>query len=363
MKVDIPKDNYIKGIEINSDNIEVNFAEKKRIALMFISVNQNYWPYLKQVIEDCRTNFLPHHNVDYFVWSDMPEKDSPEYHALQGNQFFSKEQLVGTVDFLRSQKDIFVTDTEAIEWPAPTLMRYHLFLNQEEKLKEYDYVFYLDADMRVVQKISDEVLGEGLTCAEHPMYSLRKEYLPPYEPNKASKAYIPRLGMVVDEGGKPRFKPLYIAGGFQGGKADQFIKAMQVMKANIDEDFNKNYVAIWNDESHWNRYVFEHANPLDGHPTIVLSPSYIYPDSLIKEYYEPIWGKKYEQKIITLTKPFSLSKAGADDVNKFLGNTTAETFQCPTCKDSFGVPQGQKFQSLVECAGSGKPHQVNFVKA
>ena len=59
MKVDIPPNNYIKGIEVNTDHLNINFLEKKKIALLFISINQNYWPYLKQVIEDCRVNFLP----------------------------------------------------------------------------------------------------------------------------------------------------------------------------------------------------------------------------------------------------------------------------------------------------------------
>ena len=84
------------------------------------------------------------------------------------------------------------------------------------------------------------------------------------------------------------------------------------MKKNIDMDFNNNYIAIWNDESHWNRYLFDHE------PAVVLSPSYICPDSLIDEYYVKIWGKKYEPKIITLTKPFSLSSQGAQEIQKFI---------------------------------------------
>src|SRR3990167_4872488 len=259
MKVPLPKNSYIKNIVVNDDGIDVSFAKKKKVGLLLISINERYWPYLTQVMEDCKKNFLPHHTVEMLVWSDMPKEKCP----------------------LATE----VYPTEPIEWPAPTLMRYHLFLQQEEKLKEYDYLFYLDADMRVVDKISDEILGDGLTTAEHQMYSLRPQYIPPYEPNKESEAYVPRLGQIVLEGDKPRFKPLYLAGGFQGGVREKFIKAMRIMRDRIDKDFNRNYTAIWNDESHWNKYVFENANPVDGHPTIVLPPSYIYPDSLIKEYY------------------------------------------------------------------------------
>lgn len=331
MKVPFPKNSYMKKIEVNEADIDIDFGQKQKIALLFVNLNERYWPYFKQVVEDCRVNFLPHHHVSYFVWSDMPQTEVPH--------------------------GVTLIHTDAIEWPAPTLMRYHLFLQEEEKLKEYDHIFYLDSDMRVVDRISDEILSDGLLAAEHPMYSLRKEYIPPYEPNKESTAYIPRPGKVMDENGAKRFKPFYFAGGFQGGKAKEFIQAMKVMKQNIDKDFNKNYTAIWNDESHWNRYLFDYQGPLS-----VMPPSYIYPDSLIKEYYEPIWGRSYVPKIITITKPFTLSRQGADNINEYLGREKGPPrFECETCRDTFEVA-GHVVQRVVECNGPGKPHQLDMRK-
>lgn len=390
MQIDLPTGEYIKKIEVNDTGLEVEFAKKKKIALVFICLNDHYWPYLSQVVKDCRQNFLSQHNVDYFAWTDINDtskgkilsaleqmligwqqapQDKKQDHVntllavfaqlIRLYEVFYPKQILEAVSELQRQgmlfkrdgskfwvesarpmtdtdvmlfyetaknilllsfsdldqtlKGVNVIETEPAPWPTPTLMRYHLFLNEEEKLKEYDYIFYMDADMKVVAKVGDEVLGEGLTAAEHPMYSLRKEYIPPYEPNPNSTAYISRPGAVVkDETGKSRFKPYYYAGGFQGGPAKLFIEAMKEMKANVDKDFNKNYIAVWNDESHWNKYLSEHI------PSIVLSPSYIYPDSLIKEYYEPLWGRSYEPKIITLTKPFSLSAQGAEEINKFI---------------------------------------------
>ncbi len=371
-KIALPKGKYVKNIEINDDFVDISFVKRKKVALLFININERYWPYLKQVIEDSKKNFLPQHKVDFLVWSDIPELSSPEYltrinelapeRQLQlliannqrpPSQWWGKETIMETIEYLRKDKSIQIFPTEPVEWPFPTLMRYHLFLQQEELLKNYDYIFYLDADMRVVDKISDEILGEGLTAAEHPMYSLAPKYIPPYEPNPESTAYIHRLGQVVEENGKPRFKPYYLAGGFQGGKTKLFIKAMKVMKENIDIDFNKNYTAIWNDESHWNKYVWDYKGPL-----IVLSPSYVYPDSLIKEYYIPVWGKDYTPKIITLTKPFSLSKQAGSELNEMMGIKTPRS-QCPQCKDFFDTP-GYRVQQIVQCPGSGKAHQLDL---
>jgi len=374
-KIKIPTKKYIQKIEINDNEVEINFSNKKKVALLFICVNERYWPYLKQVVEDCQKHFLPHHLVDYFLWTDIPKEDTDTYKARldqllpneiyqriiadgsrPNDQWWPREVIQETVNFVRGIKDVTITETEPIEWPAPTLMRYHLFLQQEEKLKDYDYVFYLDADMRVVDKISDEILGEGLTAAEHPMYALRPQYIPPYEPNKDSTAYIKRLGTVVDDGGKPRFKPHYLAGGFQGGVAKNFIAAMKRMKANIDIDFNNNYTAIWNDESHWNKYLWDYRGPLT-----VLSPSYVYPDSLINEYYIPVWGKDYPKKIITLTKPFSLSKQAGSELNQFLGVKEEKKFQCPHCLDMFDTP-GMRVNRVVQCPGKGQAHQLDMTK-
>lgn len=374
-KISFPSGHYIKNIEINDDHLNVVFGQRKKIALLFVAINDRYWPYLKQVIEDCQKNFLPHHNVDYFVWTDIPREDSPEYLDMlekllpeesfnqsislgnkPPNQWWSRETIKDTVGFLRNQKDIYLQETAGIDWPAPTLMRYHLFLNEEEKLKEYDYIFYLDADMRVVDKISDEVLGMGITAAEHPMYSLKSQYIPPYEPNKASTAYIHRLGQITDDNGSRRFKPYYVAGGFQGGTSAHFIEAMKTMKANIDKDFNNNYTAIWNDESHWNKYLWDYSGDL-----IVLSPSYIYPDSLIKEYYIPLWGRDYPPKIITITKPFSLSKEAGQQLNQMMGGVQQVPRNCPQCGDILNAP-GYKIQRILQCPGTGTAHQVDMIK-
>lgn len=259
--------------------------DKIKIGILCICLNEPYWQYAQEMIEGLNRYFLKHHTIrdkyetEIMLWSDMPET------SFAGKVF----------------------PTEPVEWPLPTLLRYNLFLQQEEELRKYDHLFYIDVDMRITDWIGEEILGDGLTAAEHPMYALRQNLCPPYEPNPDSTAYIKRPGkVIVDSTGKPRFKPEYYAGGFQGGKTEDFIKAMKVMRANIDKDFNNNYVAIWNDESHWNKFLSE--NP----PVIVLNPSYIYPDSLVSEYYVRVWGRNYSPKIMTLTKAFTISKEGGE---------------------------------------------------
>lgn len=315
----------------------------KKVALLFVCINPMYWPYMKDIVQDARKHFLTTHQVDFFAWSDMPVVGSPEMEGVlqqfqpqaelpnvlmnlmsekfnkelavastvplqQGkfieavNDSFSavgkmntREQLKECIEFLRSEIPAErLLETHPVDWPLATLMRYHLFLQQEEALKEYDYIFYCDVDMRMVDTITDEILGDGLTAALHPMYAFRPGLRFPLEPNPVSAAYI-------------KVPQYYYAGGFQGGKAKDFLEAMKGMKKTIDYDYARNYTAIWNDESHWNKYLSEHP------PAVVCSPSYIYPDSLIDNYYKPLWGAAYPPKIITLTKRFGTTKeAGAN---------------------------------------------------
>lgn len=313
---------------------------KHKVALLFICLNPSYWNLIKETVTGARKFFLPGHQTDFFLWSDIPKSDKiiekgkdqiigtyigpyvgqtlPENRIAELNARIDKSinNAIESAKMIENDKDIKLFPTEPLPWPGPTLYRYHLFLQQEELLKEYDYVFYCDIDMRFVNYIGDEVIPQnGLMAAQHPMYALKKQLWPPYEPNPKSTAYIKRPGKIVDEGGKPRFMPLYYAGGFQGGNSAKFIEMAKAVSKMVDDDENKNnYKAIWNDESYWNRYL------TDTEPEVVLTPSFIYPDSLIKEYYEPIWGTSYPPKLVTLTKDWSIRPLSEEEQKQIKQN-------------------------------------------
>lgn len=319
-----------------------DLKKKSKIALVFICLNPLYWQYVFDMVSGARQFFLPGHETEFFFWTDIPETkekivegykkglkdmglDVGEHDITAGsigiqnkNMVIDTPSIINSIVNLRSQKDIHIIPTEAVPFPYPTLLRYNLFLQEEEKLKEFDYIFFCDVDMKFVNVVGDEILGQGITAAVHPGYHIRNELHPPIETNPKSASYIHRSGKTIPDihamtatGQKVgnRFIPLYYAGGFQGGKSDKFIEAMKTTKKIIETDLNMSYIPRWNDESAWNRYLFDHE------PEIVLSPSYIYPDSLIKEYYEPVvWGCSYPPKLITVTKWFSLNAEGGEAV-------------------------------------------------
>ena len=122
MKIKLPKEKYIKGIEVNDNDIEIKFSARKRVALLFICINDMYWPYLAQAIKDCKKNFLPQHKVDYFIWTDF-NKESKEkiFLGLEGhfkNYLESasekKQEILNIFLNIFAQTILFITLNQAI---------------------------------------------------------------------------------------------------------------------------------------------------------------------------------------------------------------------------------------------------------
>lgn len=146
-------------------------------------------------------------------------------------------------------------------WPGPTLYRYHTLLEAENQLRAMDYVFYCDADMRFVAPVGEEVLGKQVAVL-HPGFYGKPACEFTYERRPQSRACIP-----PGEGNH------YYAGGFQGGCTENYLSAARSMRQAIDDDLRRDLVAVWHDESHWNRYCLDHP------PSVVLPPAYCCPES------------------------------------------------------------------------------------
>jgi histo-blood group ABO system transferase len=191
-----------------------------------------YRGYIEPLWESARRYFLPGTDVRLFVFGDAPPLIDGEFIA-----------------------------TEHRPWPGPTLFRYHAVLAARRLLSACDYVFHCDADMRFVAPVGQEILGE-LTAVVHPGFADRPPEQYTYERRPESRAYI-----------APGAGRHYVAGGFQGGRTEAYLAAMEAMRAAIDEDARHGLVAVWHDESHWNRYCLDHP------PDVVLPPTYCCPES------------------------------------------------------------------------------------
>ncbi len=212
-----------------------------KIGILYICTGK-YSIFWKDFYLSMEEKFIVDSEKHYFVFTDSPEiafdKENPHIHKIYQDN---------------------------LGWPNNTLKRFHIFLNHEKEFSGMDYLFFFNANLLVLEKISSEEFlptgNEKLVATLHPGFYNKNRKKFTYENNKKSIAFISK-----DQG------QYYFAGGLNGGKATYFIEAMKVMRDNVDTDKKNGIVAKWHDESHWNKYL------IDRQDLKILEPSYLYPE-------------------------------------------------------------------------------------
>lgn len=209
-----------------------------KVAILFIATGR-YTIFWKDFYNHCEKYFLPDCEKTYFLFTD-DEK-------------------------LKVKSNVVKVNQEQRGWPFDTLMRFDTFLKAEEKLKEMDYIYFLNATMLPVKKIGKEILPtqeQGLMVTLHPgLYKVDRSVYE-YDTNPASNACIS-----ADEG------RLYFMGGFNGGTSGAYLKLIKDLDFASKQDLEKGVIARWHDESHLNKYMLD-KNPL------ILTPEYGFPEGM-----------------------------------------------------------------------------------
>lgn len=206
-----------------------------KIALCVIATGK-YTRFLADLLLSAEEFFCAGHDVEFFVFSD-------------------------NCPLLTAHCPLTTVHCQHEPWPGPTLHRYRTMLQAAAELSQFDYVYYCDVDMLFTGCVGVEIFGE-LTAVLHPGFFNKPRIAYTYEYRPNSRAYV-----AAREGSH------YFAGGFQGGTAAAYLTAMQEMAARIEDDERRGMVAVWHDESHWNRYLIDHR------PHTILPPLYCSPES------------------------------------------------------------------------------------
>ena len=220
-----------------------------KIGILNIATN-NYKLFLDDLHDSIEEYFLPEYEKKYFVWSD--------------DSSFNFKHNVHHIEI------------QPQGYPGDTLFRYHYFMMAQKELFDCDYIFYLDADMKIVSYIGEEILTD-LLGVQHPGFWEESKRSGTPEPRKESTAYV-----------EPNKIKQYCCGGFNGGKPINFLTMSEVIANNINKDAESDIVALWHDESHLNKYFSEHP------PTKILDCGYCAPESA--------WKIPYKNKILALDK-------------------------------------------------------------
>ena len=214
-----------------------------------------FWPEFYCSFEE---KFLPGCQREFFVFTDAPRI---EYEDQPGVRRIPQQ---------------------AFDWPYSTLKRFAIFLTQEETLKNFDYLFFFNANLVCREIITPEEFlprperGEQLLLVQQPGFWNKKPIFYTYERRARITAYIPY------NCGKD-----YVSGGLNGGTAQAFLAMCHELDRRTEQDLANGIIAVWHDESQLNRYAAERKDYR------LLTPAYWYPEG---------WQMPFEQKIIVRNK-------------------------------------------------------------
>ncbi len=186
-----------------------------KIAILYICTGK-YVVFWTDFYKSAERFLLPGYEKHYYVFTDTFEIDdekNPRIHKIK---------------------------QKVLEWPFSTLMRFNMFLDIENELNDYNYVYFFNANMLLVAPIGEEILPSveegGLLVVQHPGFYNQPKDKYTYERNPHSLAYI-----AEDEG------EYYVAGGLNGGQSKSFLTLIKTLKSNIDKDLENGIIAIWHD--------------------------------------------------------------------------------------------------------------------
>lgn len=209
-----------------------------KIAILYICTGK-YSIFWKDFYKSSEIYFLKDHRKDYFVFTDA--------------------------DILRfeNKNNVHKIYQENLGWPGNTLFRFKMFEAITDTLKDFDYIFFFNANAKFITYINEEILpiNDDIVVVQHPgFYNAGYEQLP-YEKDQKSLAHC-----------VPSKDSVYVQGCLSGGKAKEYIQLINTLKNNTDIDYNNGIIAIWHDESHLNKYIQDVSYKL-------LNPGYCYPSN------------------------------------------------------------------------------------
>ena len=223
--------------------------KRRKVAVCFVATGK-YREFLPMVTLSCVKRFLKPHLLEFFIFTDAPAAIPEDFYGCQNRVYTIERQ----------------------GFPGDTLYRYHYMLKAEKALQEMDYFYYMDVDYWVCNVPEEnKLLCNGLVATSH-LHNLHI---------KDSSTALHRGSPDTNPASTACIRPdermnCYFSGGFQGGTSSAFLQACHTLKQRIDTDDQNGVMALWHDESHWNRYL------LDYPPAEILTSAYVFPEPCLE---------------------------------------------------------------------------------
>lgn len=196
-----------------------------------------------------------------------------QYIKLLPDFVFSVNQFL----FPDDEKDIYVfTDSDDVKedvivkkikhspWPYPSLYRFRYILSIRDELKDYDLIYFFNANSLFISPTSDVLLpkeNKPIILCPHIVNTIFPYTSLQYEQNPNSTAYH-----------KPTQTDVYIMGGLFGGKSEDVLNLCKQLDINIQTDIAHGIQAIYHDESYLNKYAAENRDKIRLIPMTTMLP-------------------------------------------------------------------------------------------
>jgi hypothetical protein len=155
--------------------------------------------------------------------------------------------IVTDKNLIKHNDRTYFYNTEKIGWPYETLYRFKYFLLfNENDINKSEYIFFLNSNAKFLSPIFRGIMTNDYAFTKHNGYYYKSYQQIPFEKNTKSMACISYRKNILYE---------YYGGGFFGASKSKFIELSKLLNDNIDIDEKNNYIAIWHDESHLNKFI------------------------------------------------------------------------------------------------------------
>ena len=230
-----------------------------KIAISFIGTGK-YLNFLEQYYETFNEKFQPNDEKHFFVFTDGEIEDAPPNITLVN---------------ISEDFDIKQNDYDPNNWynlmhqSVGGLRRFSIIKTIEDKLKEFDWFVFIDADMYCVEIVEDFFDDtKSFFGVQHPTFHeswSRNTGQMPHERNKLSVTYVDPS---EDDG-------VYLQGCIWGGKVPEVIDMINELDMRVRVDIENNVLARAHDESHLNRYRLDNKDSFN-----ILHPRFAFPGNI-----------------------------------------------------------------------------------
>lgn len=219
-----------------------------KIAILYICTGK-YNQFFEGFYKSAMKYFMTSHDKTFFVWTDDQAADG--------------------------LRNVRVIHKKCAGFPADSLFRFEMYLQAEEELKSFDYIYFIQANALVLQPVGGEILPDesGLAFAIWGGKMLKKPlWFYPYERNRRSLSYVAPYGKDYT----------YFMAGINGGRSKEYLEMVRTLAENIRDDYNRGIIAKVHDQSYINAY-------LSTHKCKIITPEYCWPEE---------WPTDFEPKMI-----------------------------------------------------------------